>query len=93
MRVAHLPCFAGIFGLWRGMDLNHQPRAYEHPTVPKNPLAAFSAGYNQQTRLHTGRRPPDPFVVWPRDQTMISVYLSLSLLWGQTIASIQLFRP
>ena len=75
------------------MDLNHQPRAYEHSTVPKNPLAAFSAGYNQRTRLHTVWRPTDPFVVWPQGQTMISALPSPSLLWGQTIASIQLFRP
>ena len=31
-RVAHLPYYQALFR-WRGMDLNHQPRAYEDFTA------------------------------------------------------------
>ena len=44
------PIFTPKWGKWRGMDLNHQPRAYEAysclspPSIPKTMLIAFSFG-------------------------------------------------
>jgi hypothetical protein len=44
------PIFTPKWGKWRGMDLNHQPRAYEaysyliHLSIPKTRLIAFSFG-------------------------------------------------
>ena len=55
--------FFRLFFRWRGMDLNHQPRAYEHSTAPKNPLVAFGAGRDQRARPIGTYRPPSPLVV------------------------------
>ena len=44
------PILTPKWGEWRGMDLNHQPRAYEAysclspPSIPKTKLFAFSFG-------------------------------------------------